>query len=137
MVESTHHILRSWIAIGIASIRFRTAIRLQGKEHLLPFKNWTYPWGPWISVILNSVLVLVQGWSSFSPKFDAVSFVSYYVELPIMALMYVVWKVVKKTKIVRLEDMDLETDRYDAELDGDSPVEGWKAKVKHVVTWLF
>ena len=81
----------SWAAIGLASIRFRAAIKLQNKEHLLPFKNWTYPWGPYLSVILNCFLVLVQGWSCFSPKFSGVDFVSFYVELPIMLVMFVGW----------------------------------------------
>jgi AAT family amino acid transporter len=127
----------SWIAIGIASYRFRTAVRLQGKEHLLPFKNWTYPWGPLASVVLNSVLVLVQGWSAFSPKFDAVSFVSFYIEIPIMVIMYVGWKILKKTKIVSLDQMDLETDVYAAEIDHRLPSEGWKAKAKNAASWLF
>jgi AAT family amino acid transporter len=81
----------------------------QSKEHLLPFKNWTYHWGPWICIILNIVLVLVQGWSCFSPSFDAVSFVSYYIELPVMLVMFVGWKLIKRTKLVELEEMDLET----------------------------
>ena len=127
----------SWIAIGIASIRFRRGIRLHGKEHLLPFKNWTYPWGPWISVLLNSVLVLVQGWSAFSPKFDAVSFVSYYIELPIMLLMYVAWKVIKRTRIVKLDEMDLETDRYVGDGSSQIGVPGWKVKVKNAFSWVF
>ncbi|KAI9170563.1 amino acid permease [Paramyrothecium foliicola] len=76
----------SWISIGIASIRFRSGLARQGKTHLLPFKNWTYPVGPWVAVILNSFLVLVQGWSCFSPRFNAVDFVSYYIELPVMLL---------------------------------------------------
>lgn len=105
----------SWIAIGIASLRFRAAIKAQNKQHLLPFKNWTYPWGPWFSVILNSFLVLVQGWSSFSPSFSAVSFVSLYVELPIMLVMYLGWKMLKRTKVVKLHEMDLVTDTYPAE----------------------
>lgn len=74
----------SWIAICIASLRFRAAVKLQGKEHLLPFKNWTYPAGPWFALVLNSVLVLVQGWSCFSPKFDTVSFVSYCESIPLL-----------------------------------------------------
>lgn len=127
----------SWIAIGIASLRFRTAMRRQGKEHLLPFKNWTYPWGPAASIVLNSVLVLVQGWSAFSPKFDAVSFVSYYIELPIMLIMYVAWKLIKRTKVVKLEEMDLVTDTHTADENKKLPVEGWKAKARNAVTWLF
>ncbi|KAF4977906.1 hypothetical protein FZEAL_5611 [Fusarium zealandicum] len=126
----------SWISIGITSIRFRSALAVQGKTHLLPFRNWTYPYGPWFCVILNSFLVLVQGWSCFSPKFDGVSFVSFYVELPIMLIMYLGWKFVKKTKTVRLEEMDLETDTHTIE-EKVIDETGWKAKVKNVVTWLF
>lgn len=129
----------SWIAIGIASLRFRAALAKQGKTHLLPFKNYTYPYGPWLSVILNSVLVLVQGWSCFSPTFDGVSFVSFYIELPIMLLMFLGWKFLKKTKLVKLEEMDLESDVYEVppgELDKvDRP--GWKGKVETAVRWVF
>jgi amino acid transporter, AAT family len=127
----------SWIAIGIASLRFRHAIRLQGKEHLLPFKNWTYPWGPWISIILNIFLVLVQGWSAFSPKFDGVSFVSYYIELPIMLIMYVGWKLWHRTKIVGLDEMDLETDRYEGPTGSGVARKGWKERASGILTWFF
>lgn len=141
----------SWIAIGIASLRFRSGLKAQGLEHLLPFKNWTYPYGPIFSVVLNSVLVLVQGWSCFSPSFQVVDFVSFYVELPVMLVMFVGWKVIKKTKWVKLEEMDLVTDRYDAGMTWEereealdkakmgqwSAEEGWKGKVKCVGQWLF
>lgn len=99
-----------WTAIGITSVRFRSAMELQGKTHLLPFKNWTYAYGSWLCIFLNIILILVQGWSCFSPTFSAVDFVSYYIELPLMLVMYVGWKVWKKTKVVKLERMDLETD---------------------------
>lgn len=142
----------SWIAIGFASLRFRAGLKKQGLEHLLPFKNWTYPYGPILSVGLNSVLVLVQGWSSFSPSFKVVDFVSYYIELPVMLVMFVGWKLIKRTKFVRLEEMDLSTDRFD--LDFKSPEErqealeksklsrrakgqGWKERSKAVGYWLF
>jgi AAT family amino acid transporter len=127
----------SWIAIGIASVRFRAAIRRQGKEHLLPFKNWTYPWGPWICIILNIVLVLVQGWSCFSPTFGAVDFVSFYIELPVMLVMYVGWKIIKRTKIVRLDEMDLETDRYVGTVEERTAPTGWRDRLWRIVTWVF
>ncbi|KAF2665585.1 hypothetical protein BT63DRAFT_417136 [Microthyrium microscopicum] len=129
----------SWICIGVASIRFRAGLERQGKTHLLPFKNWTYPYGPWFSVILNIVLVLVQGWSSFSPKFSAVDFVSYYIEIPVMLVMYVGWKLVKKTEIVKLEEMDLESDVYvvqPGELDKEH-LPGWKGKIQTAIRWIF
>lgn len=107
----------SWICIGLSSLRFRAGMKAQGLEHLLPFRNWTYPVGPILAVGLNIVLVLVQGWSCFSPTFSAVDFVSYYVELPIMLVMFVFWKLFKRTKFVHLDQMDLITDRYDLQPD--------------------
>ncbi|KAG6033713.1 hypothetical protein E4U41_006846, partial [Claviceps citrina] len=129
----------SWIAIGVASIRFRAALDRQGKTHLLPFKNWTYPWGPWASVLLNSLFVLVQGWSCFSPAFDAVGFVSFYIELPVMLVMYVAWKMVKRTRLVRLEDMDLVTDVHtaDEEVLEEAEAGGWPSRAKRLLHWLF
>lgn len=40
-------------------------------------------------------MVLVQGWSSFSP-FSAVDFVSLYIEIPVMIVMYVAWMLIKR-----------------------------------------
>jgi len=105
--------------IGISSLRFRAGIRKQNLEHLLPYKNWTYPWGPIFTVGLNTLLILVQGWTSFSPRFTVVNFVSFYLEIPVLILMIVGWKVIKKTKLVNLEEMDLITDRYDTLIDPD------------------
>jgi AAT family amino acid transporter len=126
----------SWIAIGITSIRFRAALERQGKTHLLPFRNWTYPWGPYISVALNIFLVLIQGWSCFSPTFNAIDFVSYYVEIPVMVLMYVIWKLVKRTQWVRLEEMDLETDTHTLEEEKHDANPDWKTKFKKYLTWF-
>lgn len=141
----------SWIAIGFASLRFRAGLRKQGLEHLLPFNNWTYPYGPVFSVGLNSFLVLVQGWSCFSPTFKPVDFVSYYVQLPVLGGMLVAWKLVKRTKWVKLEEMDLVSDRYDTGFTTDErekaldeakfsnwkDAEGWKAKSLAIGQWLF
>ena len=129
----------SWIAIGVASLRFRAAIKAQNKQHLLPFKNWTYPWGPWFSVLLNSFLVLVQGWSSFSPSFSVATFFSLYVELPIMLVMYLGWKMLKRTKVVRLHEMDLETDTYSVDRLDPIPDNGhsaWRERAYSIWRWL-
>ncbi|KAM5477054.1 Basic amino-acid permease [Microsporum audouinii] len=141
----------SWMAIGYSSLRFRRAVRRQNLEHLLPFKNWTYPWGPFLSIGLNGVLILVQGWSSFSPEFKPVDFVSFYIQIPVILLMFLIWKfAVKKSKLVKLEEMDLLTDRYEearvagaADLGASSAVEltdgsnKWQNKLKRAGQWVF
>ncbi|PGH18416.1 hypothetical protein AJ79_00485 [Helicocarpus griseus UAMH5409] len=137
----------SWMSIGFASYRFRTAVRRQNMEHLLPFKNWTYPWGPLGCIFLNGFIILVQGWSSFSPKFSPVDFVSLYIQIPVMIVMIAVWKLVKRTKFVKLEEMDLVTDRYDGGVEGPVAEElrqkkrfkdlTISEKAKAVGMWLF
>ena len=128
---------------------------------MLPFKNWTYPVGPILAVGLNSVLVLVQGWSCFSPTFSAVDFVSFYIEIAIMVVMFVFWKIFKRTKFRRLDEIDLVTDRYDLQPDYKARQEAreqgevvtgrgkwflalkegqegtWIGRVKRAAMWLF
>jgi AAT family amino acid transporter len=130
----------AWLAIGVTSLRFRGALERQGKTHLLPFRNWTYPWGPWVSIVLNVVIILVQGWSSFSPSFAPVDFVSYYIELPIMAVMYLGWKLFKRTRIVSYDEMDLETDVYHVSEEDLKEAEREKTargKLERVIRWIF
>jgi amino acid transporter, AAT family len=100
---------------------------------------------------LNIVLVLVQGWSCFSPSFNAVDFVSYYIEIPIMLFMFLFWKLLKRTHFVKLSEMDLVSDRYDGGLTSEertvvleaarrSPFargQSWKEKVTAVATYVF
>lgn len=102
-------------------------------------------------MILNIVLVLVQGWSCFSPTFNAVDFVSYYIEIPIMVVMFIFWKLVKRTHFVRLNEMDLVSDRFDGGLSPEertavletarrSPFargQSWKEKITAAATYVF
>ncbi|OJJ45215.1 hypothetical protein ASPZODRAFT_133840 [Penicilliopsis zonata CBS 506.65] len=127
----------SWACICFTSLRFRKAIRRQGLEHLLPFKNWTYPVGPALAVFLNIFLVLIQGWSCFSPSFNAVDFVSYYIEIPLMLSMFLIWKLWKRSRLVSLDEMDLATDRYTEE--EEQVVEEEKSKLDFLYrarSWL-
>lgn len=102
-------------------------------------------------MVLNIVLVLVQGWSCFSPSFAAVDFVSYYIEIPVMIVMFLLWKVIKRTHFVKLDEMDLISDRYDGgftveertlalEIAQRSPFargQPWKERVIAAATYLF
>ena len=64
-----------------------------------------------------------------------------------MIVMFVVWKLVKRTKFVRYEDMDFVTDRYEMTPDvfgadgapNRKPFmqRRWKVQLKTVGQWLF
>lgn len=130
----------AWLFINITSIRFRRGLEAQGKTHLLPFKNITYPYGQYICVVGITAIILIQGWSCFSPTFVAVDFVSYYIQIPVMILFITVWKLIKKTKFRTLEEMDLETDRFvvgEEERLAELAEKTTQGKLKAVLRWVF
>ncbi|KAH9983335.1 amino acid permease-domain-containing protein [Russula compacta] len=88
----------AWLSIGIASWRFRAAWKTQGRPlSEMKFRaRWTWPWGPPFVIAAVSTIILIQGWSSIIPHFSAVDFLSFYIELLVMALMYLLWLVVHR-----------------------------------------
>ncbi|KAA1469881.1 hypothetical protein DENSPDRAFT_835560 [Dentipellis sp. KUC8613] len=88
----------AWLSIGLASWRFRRAWVQQGRplEEMKFRARWTWGWGPPFVVITTAALILIQGWSSFAPTFSAVDFVSFYIEIPVMIVMYVLWMLIRR-----------------------------------------
>ncbi|KAH7097621.1 amino acid permease-domain-containing protein [Auriculariales sp. MPI-PUGE-AT-0066] len=106
----------AWLSIGLASWRFRHAWTLQGRSlDELKFQGarWTWGWGPPFVVFSVSSLIIIQGWSSIVPVFSPLSFVSFYIELPIMLLFYVAWKLRWRRPIVDLASIDLHVDEHE------------------------
>jgi len=83
----------AWLSIGLVSWRFRKAWVLQGRPLTeLKFQAaWTWGWGPPFVIVTVTALLLIQGWSSVIPRFSALDFLSFYVEIPVMILMTIVW----------------------------------------------
>ncbi|KAI0365662.1 hypothetical protein BV20DRAFT_1038833 [Pilatotrama ljubarskyi] len=83
----------AWLSIGLASWKFRRAWIRQGRPlSEMKFRaRWTWPWGPYFVVVAVAVIIIIQGWSSVIPEFSAVDFVSFYIEIPVMIFMYLVW----------------------------------------------
>ncbi|EEH43865.2 uncharacterized protein PADG_00154 [Paracoccidioides brasiliensis Pb18] len=103
-----------WTAIGITHIRFRKALAAQGEDpSTLPFKAAFYPYGTYISVAANVFLLFFQGYPAFLNPFSAEDFVINYILLPVFVGFVVFWKFYKKTKWVKVEEMDIWSGRRD------------------------
>ncbi len=93
----------------------------------------------------------VQGWSSIFPTFSIVDFISLYIEIPVMVVMYLVWLTLRhrnSTKtaaettaparalpwsdIVDMKTVDLSTDEY-----VEHPVEDVEAKRQTILRRLY
>ncbi|KAJ7350342.1 amino acid permease-domain-containing protein [Mycena albidolilacea] len=83
----------AWLSIGLASWRFRKAWIAQGRalSDLKFHTSWTWPYGPPFVIVTVSALIIIQGWSSVLPVFSPVDFVSFYIEVPVIIVMYTTW----------------------------------------------
>lgn len=123
-----------WGAISFIHIRFRNAWEAQGHSPSeLPFQSMWYPYNAYFGLGANIFLALIQGWSTFSP-FVAGDFVDAYILLPLFPIIYFVYKLINKTKIVGPLEVDLQSGRR-KDLDearevhtGDLPL--WKRVFK-------
>ncbi|KAI3330048.1 amino acid permease/ SLC12A domain-containing protein [Ustulina deusta] len=135
----------AWAFIGITHLRIRKAWVLQGySTDDLPYKALFYPYGTWFVVLLNIFLVFISGYSVFIGGFAAVDFVFDYIVLVIFTLLYLFWKIFKRTKIVSLAEVDLVTGRREhlvgssTHSDGEGPEKKsrppWYIIVKRLLT---
>ena len=59
----------------------------------------------------NIFLVFFQGYTAFLNPFSSTDFVINYILLPVFVLLILGWKILKRTKWVKLEEMDIWTGR--------------------------
>jgi amino acid transporter len=127
----------AWAIIGVIHLRFRRAWKAQGHEVKdLPYRAMFFPYGTLFVVFINTFLVIIAGYANFIDGFDTVGFVVNYVVIAVFVVLFVGWKVIKRTKAVPLLEMDLVTGRKF--LSGQEPElekrnVAWYVKVKRFV----
>lgn len=112
----------AWLGIAASHYRFRKAYVLQGyKVKELPFKARIFPVGPIFAFLCCSFVIVGQGYTAWSATpVEPLDLVACYIGIPIVVLLYAVYKIVKKTKFIPLVEVDLisgreEFDLYDEE----------------------
>lgn len=131
----------AWAVIGVTHMRFRRGWIAQGNRiEDLPFRALWYPYGTIFVICINTLLVFIAGYSVFVGDFDAVGFVINYIVIAVFVVLFCGWKILKRTSIVPLSEMDLTTGRRQAAvtLDNDDvDVEKrqipWYVKIKRFV----
>jgi lysine-specific permease len=101
------------LGIAISHYRFRRAFRLQGfDESELTFKARLFPFGPIFAFFVCLFVLVGQGYDSwFAKPVVAADIIACYIGIPIVVILYVGYKVVKKTKLIPLIDVDLVSGR--------------------------
>lgn len=97
-----------WTSISITYLRFYKGLKHHGiPRSSLPFKSICQPYLACFAAIFSSTVAFFNGFDAFFPgKFSAKSFVPPYIDIPIFACLFLGYKIVNRTKIVRLDEMD-------------------------------
>ncbi|KAH9080386.1 general amino acid permease 1 [Lactarius deliciosus] len=104
--------LLPWLMIGITYLRFYYGLKAQGTGqdgvHAVYYRSIFQPYAGMYVVFWSIVFIFVSGLSVFW-NFNGPDFVAAYINLPIFALLYVGWKIIKRTKIHPLSQLDFVT----------------------------
>lgn len=103
-----------WLGIAICHLRFRKAWVAQGRPLSdLKYRSRFFPYGPWLALVLFVIVIFGANisvfqdekfsWQDTSTWFD---FVSNYITIPVVILLYVGHKLITRSRLVPLQDCD-------------------------------
>lgn len=100
----------AWLGIAISHYRFRKAYIAQGRDIKdLPYVAPLYPFGPLFAFTVCMIVVVGQNYTAFmGGTIDWYGILVSYIGLPLFALLWFGYKIKHKTKIVPLEQCDLD-----------------------------
>lgn len=105
----------TWSCINLSHIRFMRALRVRGTpRESLPYKAPFQPWAAYYGLFFNVLIIITQGFTSFIP-WDTKSFFIAYISLILFVVLWVGHKVIFRTKLVKLEDIDLDSGRREVD----------------------
>jgi yeast amino acid transporter len=103
----TGSMLISYITMSITFLRFYRGCKVQGIDRSkLPYYGRFQPYCAIIGIVAQALIVFFYGYTSFSP-FSVSSFFTYYTMVLLAPLLFIGWKLYKRTTWVRAVDMDL------------------------------
>lgn len=113
--------LITWACILFLHMRFMKALKAQGFERKrdLNFCSPVQPFGTYFAFCVTVFIILIKNFTVFlgHGDFPYKTFITGYIILPVFVIMFVGYKLIKKTKLIKPEDVDLDTyrDVVDAE----------------------
>ncbi|KAH6716728.1 putative amino acid permease [Leptodontidium sp. MPI-SDFR-AT-0119] len=102
--------LVNWLTICVTYLRFYYGCKKQGiPRSALPWAAPLQPYITWVSATIFALLLLTGGYATFiHGHWSNETFVSSYINIPLFAILYFGYKLIKKTKIIALEDIPIQ-----------------------------
>ncbi|KAK3179903.1 lysine permease [Lecanicillium sp. MT-2017a] len=97
----------TWALINLCHIRFMKALAYHGYDRKnLPYEAPFQPWLSWFGLFFNVLILLTSGFTVFI-QWNTSDFFASYVSVILFLVLYIGHKFVFRTKIVKLEDVDI------------------------------
>ncbi|CAG81869.1 amino acid permease-domain-containing protein [Yarrowia lipolytica] len=92
-------------------LRFFYGLRAQGiSRDSLPFKSFWQPGCAWVGLTCAGVMLLLSGWTVFvNGHWSTATFLFSYIMIPIDVVIFIAWKLIKRTKFKKLTEIDFLT----------------------------
>ncbi|VUC34759.1 unnamed protein product [Clonostachys rosea] len=103
----TGAVIIDYVVISVTYLCFYRAVKAQGIDRqTFPYVGWFQPYSAWIGLIGEMLVLIFYGYTSFTP-WDVSSFFIFYSMVIIDVVLYVGWKLVKRTKMIGPKEVDL------------------------------
>lgn len=101
----------AWLGIAISHYRFRKGYVAQGRDlNDLPYRSGFFPIGPIFAFILCLIITLGQNYQAFlEDTIDWYGVIATYIGIPLFLLIWFTYKIVKKTRFIRYNEMEFPT----------------------------
>jgi lysine-specific permease len=99
----------AWLGIAVSHYRFRKGLVAQGLSFAqLPYRSKWFPIGPIFAFVVCLVIMLGQDYQAFtSNKIDWASVLATYIGIPLFALMWLGYRIVKRSRFIRYDEMEI------------------------------
>ncbi|KAF7554901.1 hypothetical protein G7046_g6681 [Stylonectria norvegica] len=121
--------LIDYLIMSVTFLQYYQACKVQGVDRSkMPYYGRFQPYGTYIALFFQSLIVIFYGYSSFTP-WSVSNFFSNYTMQLVAPVLFIGWKLIKKTRWVRPHEVDLVWERpiidaYENSVVGD-PMGFW------------
>ncbi|KAK7421859.1 hypothetical protein QQZ08_009737 [Neonectria magnoliae] len=103
--------LINYLIMSITFLQYYKATQVQGfNRRALPYFGWFQPYGAYVAICFQTIMVLFYGYASFTP-WDVENFFSNYTMQLVAPCLFVGWKLLKRTKWRKPHEVDLVWER--------------------------
>lgn len=98
--------------MNITYLRFYKGLKAQGIDRTkFSYYSGLQPYLSWWAIVWLTFFILIDGYAVFF-VWDTNSFITAYINIPIFLVLFVFWKIFKRTRAWRPEEMDFVTVRF-------------------------